>query len=56
LGFTVDRSGHVFNREIVTVDQGASRETVRNSGYLELENETTSMIDGASRCRRFPPA
>ena len=50
LGFTVDRSGHVLNREVVTVDHGpvASRE---NSKF---ENEVISMIDRALPLPPFP--
>jgi periplasmic protein TonB len=41
LSFTVDRSGHVLNREIA-----------RSSGHRELDDEVMSMIE-RSRCRRF---
>jgi protein TonB len=54
LGFTVDRGGHVLNREIVTVDHGASPEILRNSGHREFENEAISMIDRAQPLPPFP--
>jgi len=43
LSFTVDRSGHVLNREIV-----------RSSGHRELDNEVMSMIERAQPLPPFP--
>jgi len=43
LGFTVDRNGHVLNREIV-----------RSSGYPELDNEVMSLIERAQPLPPFP--
>jgi protein TonB len=43
LSFTVDRSGHVLNREIV-----------HSSGHRELDNEVMSMIDRAQPLPSFP--
>jgi hypothetical protein len=56
LGFTVDRSGHVLDSDIVTVKIGpiASREIVRNSGHREGENEAISIIDRAQPLPPFP--
>jgi protein TonB len=54
LVFTVDRSGHVLNREIVTVKIGpvANREIVHNSGHQD--NEAIWMIDRAQPLPPFP--
>jgi TonB C terminal len=56
LGFTVDRSGHVVNREIVTVEFGrvVNRKIVRNSEQRELENEAMAMIEHAEPLPPFP--
>jgi protein TonB len=43
LSFTVDRTGHVLNREIV-----------RSSGHRELDNEVMSMIERAQPLPPFP--
>jgi periplasmic protein TonB len=43
LSFTVDRSGHVLNRQIV-----------RGSGHRELDNEVMSMIERAQPLPPFP--
>ncbi len=43
LSFTVDRSGHVLNREIA-----------RSSGHRELDNEVMSMIERAQPLPPFP--
>jgi len=43
LSFTVDRSGHVLNREIV-----------HSSGHLELDKEVMSMIERAQPLPPFP--
>jgi len=43
LSFTVDRSGHVLNREIV-----------RSSGHRQLDNEVMSMIERAQPLPPFP--
>jgi periplasmic protein TonB len=43
LSFTVDRSGHVLNREIV-----------RSSGHRQLDNEVMSMIERAQPLPAFP--
>jgi protein TonB len=43
LSFTVDRAGHVLNREIV-----------RSSGHRELDNEVMSMIERAQPLPPFP--
>lgn len=43
LSFTVDRSGHVLNREIV-----------RSSGHRELDNEVLSMVERAQPLPPFP--
>ena len=43
LSFTVDRTGHVLNREIV-----------RSSGHRELDDEVMSMIQRAQPLPRFP--
>ncbi len=43
LSFTVDRTGHVLNREIV-----------HSSGYRELDNEVMSMIERAQPLPAFP--
>jgi periplasmic protein TonB len=43
LSFTVDRSGHVLNREIV-----------QSSGHRELDNEVMSMIERAQPLPPFP--
>ena len=54
LGFTVDRSGHVLNREIVTVNDSPSREIWRKPNHTEFENEAISMIDCAQPLPPFP--
>jgi len=43
LSFTVDRTGHVLNREIV-----------RSSGHRQLDNEVMSMIERAQPLPPFP--
>lgn len=43
LSFTVDRTGHVLNREIV-----------RSSGHRDLDNEVMSMIERAQPLPPFP--
>jgi len=43
LSFTVDRAGHVINREIL-----------HSSGYRELDNEVMSMIERAQPLPPFP--
>ena len=43
LSFTVDRTGHVHNRDIV-----------RSSGHRELDNEVISMIERAQPLPPFP--
>jgi protein TonB len=59
LGFTVDRSGHVFNREMVTADQSnhiLNREmvTADHSRIAGRDSEPFSMIDRAQPLPPFP--